>query len=260
MNNLDTAYNYRGFTSHRVLARVAGDLLPQFRISTKVGFFPDGHGAHHSLDPGRLRTAIWQSVDDLGVRPKTIFLHSPERTLASMDVAQGSGVLAAACVVLAEAVAFGLCDSWGIASWEPESVLAVQGERRVCPKPDLLLTRAGLSLDAATLDTVDQLAVRLDVDPLNRWGMSPFAGNTRDAAWHTTNLAPFLDHDQPHTSLQAAFRLAYDLPRVTHLAVGSDNPAHLRELVAATQLRVAAGTVDRYRQLIGRPGVMAGGP
>jgi pyridoxine 4-dehydrogenase len=259
VNSLDTAYNYRGFTSHRVLARVAGDLLPQFRISTKVGFFSGAAGTLHSLDPNRLRNAIWQSVDDLGVRPKTIFLHNPERTLAGMDVTQGCDVLAAACVVLAEAAAFGLCDSWGIASWKPEPVLAVLGERSACPTPNLLMTRAGLSLDASALAVVDQVAALLDVDPLNRWGMSPFAGNTRDAAWHTTNLAPFLDYGQPHTSLQAAFRLAYDLPRITHLAVGSDNPAHLHELVAATHLRVAAGTVDRYRQLIAQA-VMAGGP
>ena len=259
MNSLDTAYNYLDFTSHRVLARVVGDLLPQFRISTKVGFFSGAAGTLHSLDPSRLRSAIWQSVDDLGVRPKTIFLHSPERTLAGMDLTRGSDVLAAACFVLAEAAAFGLCDSWGIASWEPEPVLAALGERSACPTPDILMTRAGLSLDAATLAAVDQLATRLDVDLLNRWGMSPFAGDTRDAAWHTTNLAPFLDYGQPHTSLQAAFRLAYDLPRVTHLAIGSNNPAHLRELVAATHLRVAADTVDRYRQLIARA-VMAGGP
>lgn len=47
VTNLDTAYNYRGFTSHRTLASTASDLLSEFTISTKVGFFPSSRGHEH---------------------------------------------------------------------------------------------------------------------------------------------------------------------------------------------------------------------
>lgn len=252
---LDTAYNYFGFGSHRTLAQIGGDLLPQFTISTKVGFFPASKGTAHSLNPDRLRNAIWRSVDDLGVRPAVIFLHNPERTLAGMSAGQAGDALMAASFVLVEAVTCGLSDRWGIASWEPGPLLPVLQQQGGFPRPGVLMVRAGLSLDAATLDAVDQLVALINVTPANRWGMSPFAGSANDPTWHTTNLAPLLRSGQSHTSLQAAFRLAYELPRVSNMAVGSDNPAHLDELLAATRLQVAAGTITRYRQLIRRPAV-----
>ncbi len=81
MTDLDTAYNYRAFTSHRRLTATAGDLLSEFMISTKVGFFPGDREPEHSLDPVRLRRAIHQSVQDLGIQPDVVLLHNPERTL-----------------------------------------------------------------------------------------------------------------------------------------------------------------------------------
>ncbi|HWR49332.1 MAG TPA: hypothetical protein VN327_17240, partial [Pseudonocardiaceae bacterium] len=81
---LDTGYNYLGFTSHRTLARTAGDLLPEFMISTKVGFFPGSARAEHSLDPRRLRQAVEESVEDLCRPPDVVLLHNPERTLAAL--------------------------------------------------------------------------------------------------------------------------------------------------------------------------------
>jgi aryl-alcohol dehydrogenase-like predicted oxidoreductase len=85
--SVDTAYNYRGFTSHRVLAETAGDLLAEFTLSTKVGFFPGTGGrVVHCLQPGPLRTAIERAVDDLGRTPDVVFLHNPERTLASVNI------------------------------------------------------------------------------------------------------------------------------------------------------------------------------
>jgi aryl-alcohol dehydrogenase-like predicted oxidoreductase len=118
------------------------------------------------------------------------------------------------------------------------------------------MTRAGLTLDTATLNTAEEVATLLRISPANRWGMSPFAGSTADTAWRTTSLTPFLEAGQPHTPLQVACRLAYELPSVTHLATGTDNPAHLAELVAATDLAVSTDVVDRYRQLIS-PAAMA---
>ncbi len=80
--------------------------------------------------------------------------------------------------------------------------------------------------------------------------MSPFAGSTRDLAWRDTDLSAFLDDQQDHTSIQVAFRLAYDLPQVARVVVGTTNPTHLAELTAATRLRISPDTIPRYRQLI----------
>ncbi|MGH3972075.1 MAG: hypothetical protein ACRDS9_01925 [Pseudonocardiaceae bacterium] len=93
------------------------------------------------------------------------------------------------------------------------------------------------------------LAVALD----RRWGMSPFGGSTTDEAWRAVNLSAFLLTDQPVSTPQAAFRLAYELPAVTQVAVSTNNPAHLRELVAATELVVNDEAIYRYRQLIQPP-------
>ncbi|MFK8909432.1 hypothetical protein [Streptomyces sp. YS-3] len=70
----------------------AGDLLPNFSLSTKVGFFPGGH----SLDPARLRTAVEQAVKDLGREPDLVFLHNPEHS------ASDTGRLGPACAALAD--------------------------------------------------------------------------------------------------------------------------------------------------------------
>lgn len=93
----------------------------------------------------------------------------------------------------------------------------------------------------------------LAVAPGRRWGMSPFGGSTTDKAWRTVNLSAFLLTDQPVSTPQAAFRLAYELPPVVQVAVGTSNPAHLRELVAATELVVNDEAICRYRQLIQAP-------
>lgn len=230
---------------------MTGRLLPQFTISTKVGFFPGQAGSVHSLDPARLRRAVQESVDDLGVQPEVVFLHNPERTLVTLPPEHGSDQLAVACAVLAEATRSGLCRSWGIASWNPIPLLSpLRHNQGVMPSPAVLMVRAGLSLNADTLDASEQLLALLGVDSNGKWGMSPFGGDTNDPAWTTTNMAAFLQPEQKWSNWQAAFRLAYDLPQVTRLAVGTSNPAHLHELVEATRLRVRNTTITRYRQLI----------
>lgn len=133
-----------GFTSHRALARVAGDLLGEFILSTKVGFFPDDDAlgcAVHSLDPARLREAVERSVGELGRTPDVVFLHSPERTLAGVPVTEGRCQLAAACEALAETVATGLCGAWGIASWDPRPIMKVIDKDTPGIQPGGLLLR-----------------------------------------------------------------------------------------------------------------------
>jgi aryl-alcohol dehydrogenase-like predicted oxidoreductase len=51
--------------------------------------------------------------------------------------------------------------------------------------------------------------------------------------------------------MQAAYRLAFELPTVQRVAVGTRKVGHLHELVDAVKLRVADGTINRYRELIG---------
>ena len=114
-----------------MLARVAGDLLGEFALSTKVGFFANGDPAgcaQHSLEAARLRETVERSTEDLGRTPDLVFLHSPERTLAGSPTSEGRCQLAAACNALAETVAAGLCRAWGIASWDPRSVVKVIDE------------------------------------------------------------------------------------------------------------------------------------
>lgn len=256
MRGLDTAYNYQRFTSHRALSRVAGDLLGQFVLSTKVGFFANGDPAgctQHSLDAARLREAVERSTENLGRTPDFVFLHSPERTLAGLPTSEGRRQLAAACNALAETVTAGLCGAWGIASWDPRSVVKVIDEDVPGIQPRALLLRAGLSVANPILSAGEQMCRVLGVAPDRRWGMSPFGGSTSNRAWHAANLGAFLQPEQSCSALQAAFRLAYELPPVVRVAVGTSNPAHLGELVAATELVVNDNTIGWYRQLIQTP-------
>jgi hypothetical protein len=43
---------------------------------------------------------------------------------------------------------------------------------------------------------------------------------------------------------------AGELPTCAGVAVGTNSPAHLRELVAASRLRVDTDMIDRYRRLL----------
>ncbi|MFD9689865.1 aldo/keto reductase [Kitasatospora sp. NPDC059088] len=112
---IDTASNYLGHHSHRTLATVAGDLLPKFSISTKVGYFEDGH----SLLPERLRHAVEKTAKDLGHEPGTILLHNPEHSAPDAET------LTHACAALVDATAAGLCEHWGISTWDPRPLVGL---------------------------------------------------------------------------------------------------------------------------------------
>ena len=219
-------------------------------MSTKVGYFPSGGAGRplqHSLEPARLRQAIEQSVDELGRCPDVVFLHNPEQTLRELPAEQARDRLDMASVALVEAVAAGWCGAWGIASWDLRSVAAAI---RPDLPPTVLLLRAGLTVAAPILSAADELCRRLDIPPEGRWGMSPFGGSTTDPAWQAIAQAGFLSDEHQATTAQVAFRLAYELPSVTRVAVGTTNRNHLDELVAATELDVSEAAVARYRQLL----------
>jgi len=176
-----------------------------------------------------------------------VFLHNPEQTLGGLPVDDARDCLDEACLALVEAVADGFCGSWGIASWDPRPVAAA-----ICLDlpPTVLLLRAGLTVAAPILAAADDLHRRLDIPPGGRWGMSPFGGSTTDLAWQAVAQAGLLTDGQQATAAQVAFRLAYELPPVTRVAVGTTNRKHLGELVTATELDVSAAAVARYRQLL----------
>nr|CEL14305.1 hypothetical protein [Kibdelosporangium sp. MJ126-NF4]CTQ88672.1 hypothetical protein [Kibdelosporangium sp. MJ126-NF4] len=253
VRGIDTAYNYSRFTSHRRLAAVAADLLSQFTVSTKVGFFPDDHAAGqvgHSLEPMRLRQAIERSADDLGRTPDVVFLHNPERTLSTIPTSAGGNTLVAACAVLADAVTTGLCSAWGIASWDPSPLAEL--DSIVDPKPDVLMLRAGLSLNEPMFKTCEHVSRVFGVPPERRWGMSPFGSEGQHAAWQSANLDVFVPGQRASVH-QAAFRLAFELPPAARIAVGTSKSGHLADLVDASGLTVDPAMVRRYRSLIAAP-------
>ncbi|MEU0518495.1 aldo/keto reductase [Streptosporangium sp. NPDC006007] len=230
---LDTASNYLGHRSHEVLKTVADDLLPKFSVSTKVGYFPEGH----SLAPTRLRAGVEQAAKDLGREPDTVLLHNPERSHPDAEM------LAQACAVLADAAQTGLCGGWGVSSWDPRPLVGLD-----VPCPDVLMVRSGLLVGVDILEAAEALVTRWL--PSQVWGMSPFSGSTTEAVWGKFDPRIFLRHSPPATTVQAAFRSAYGLPRVDAVAVGTDNVNHLWELIGALAYEVDNQVVREYRQLL----------
>ncbi|WP_019629344.1 aldo/keto reductase [Actinomadura atramentaria] len=246
---IDTSFSYHDFASHRTLARKAGDLLREFTVSTKIGFFPARHGAEHSLDPMRLRTALEQTNRDLGRTPDLVFLHNPERSLRPRHIQQAREVLGQACAALDEAAADGLCGAWGIASWNPEGLPAlIDGSM---PRPHALMVRSGLFVGIETLDASAALAARWDAPGTACWGMSPFAGDASNAAREGLDPRLFLRGAAADCSrAAAAFRVACRLPSVSSLAVGADDPRHLGALLDSLRFAVDDRRIRRYVELL----------
>ncbi|MFJ8248327.1 aldo/keto reductase [Streptomyces sp. NPDC094466] len=230
---LDTASNYFRHRSHEVLRTVADDLLPNFSVSTKVGYFPEGH----SLAPARLRAGVEQAAKDLGREPDVVLLHNPEHSHPDAET------FTQACVVLSDAAQAGLCGGWGVSSWDPRPLADLDA-----PRPDVLMVHAGLLVGVDVVEAAEALVARWR--PSQVWGMSPFGGSTNQTVWGKFDPRIFLRDSPPATRVQAAFRSAYSLPRVDAVAVGTDNVDHLRELVDALAYEVDDQVVREYRQLL----------
>ncbi|MGW9346221.1 aldo/keto reductase [Nocardiopsis flavescens] len=237
VTRLDTAYNYQRFTAHRALAIAAGPALARFNITTKVGFFPEGH----NLDPERLRRAVRQAGDDLGRVPDTVLLHNPECSIEGFEKA---------CETLLHMRESGLCHAWGISTWNPHQLTEHAWS---LPHPDTIMVRAGLSVPAPVLDAAERLTKQLRAREVH--GMAPFGGNATDPLWTHVDTSLFLAPEQQASSLQAAIAVAFTIPGVARIAVGTSSPAHLAEIVQAESLTVSPETVERYRSLLrGRTG------
>ncbi|MFI1563769.1 aldo/keto reductase [Streptomyces sp. NPDC020490] len=244
---LDTSTNYLGFRSHQILARTAGDLLPKFTVSTKVGYFPGPDGAEHSLDPVRLQRAVERAAMDLGREPDLVFLHNPEHSLREAAL-HNRDALAQACTALDTAAANGLCAAWGVASWDPSPLLSLIDQ--TAPRPSVLMVRAGLLVGAGALDAADALTKAWDLGGGEVWGMSPFGGSATAPVWDRIDPRAFVRDSTPLSRVQAAFRTAYHLPEVDSVAVGTDDPAHLSDLVGALAGEVEERTIQEYRSLL----------
>ncbi|MER6789327.1 aldo/keto reductase [Streptomyces sp. NPDC000658] len=247
VTGLDTSSNYLGFLSHSTLARTAADLLPRFTVSTKVGYFRTPDRAEHSLDPCRLRTAVEQAGRDLGREPDLVFLHNPEHSLRA-PAPRGRDALAQACAALDDSTAKGLCGAWGIASWDPSPLSGLIDS--TMPRPSVLMVRAGLLVGNRTLSAADALSAVWGLDEGKLWGMSPFGGNTNAPVWGRVDPRVFVRDGDGLSHVQAAFRAAYHLPRVGAVAVGTDEPTHLSELVDALTCAVDERAIREYRSLL----------
>ncbi|WP_262391194.1 aldo/keto reductase [Nocardiopsis sp. CNR-923] len=232
MTGLDTAYNYQHFSSHQALAAAAGEALDEFEITTKVGFFPQGH----DLSPERLRQAVRQTVDDLGRVPDTVLLHNPECSVDGFE---------AACEALVRIRDDGLCREWGISTWSPQELV---GRSWALPPPDVIMVRAGLSVPAPVLDATERLTIGLGAKKV--YGMAPFGGNANDPIWSKVDTHLFLTPGQQAHTLQAALAAAFAIPEVERIAVGTSSPTHLAHIVQARSLTISPAVIERYRALL----------
>jgi pyridoxine 4-dehydrogenase len=234
VTEVDTAFSYTDFTAHKLLAAVDPEITTQLSITTKVGFFPDGH----DLTPARLSAAAHQIADELGRPPDTLLLHNPERSAPSFT---------RACEELIRLRDVGLCGSWGVSTWDPGALLG----RDVPGRPDMVMVRCGLAVPARILAAGEQFITTLQ--PREVRGMSPFGGSTAAPIWSKVDSARFLTpaaQVKEPSRIQAAFAVAFSVPRVTAVAVGTQDASHLGQLCDAAELQADPDTVARYRALL----------
>ncbi|MDN3359246.1 aldo/keto reductase [Actinomadura sp. DC4] len=251
IRDLDTSYSYFDFASHVTLAKTIPDLLGEFFISTKIGYFPGSGELEHSLDPKRLFRAAERTATDLARPPALLMLHNPERGIILGDSREHyRESLSLAIDAMARASRSGLCGAWGISTWLHRSFLAALESTPIEQKPSVLMVRCGLKVSAADLDAADDLFACLDLPPEGRWGMSPFGGAPRHTFWKSVIYKPLLAPDEEVTVHQAAFRLSFELPRVDRVAVGCDSPEHLAELIQTRTLTVPEEAIHAYRSVL----------
>lgn len=134
INLIDTAINYRGQRSERMIGRVlAASPLPreQVFVCTKAGFVPEGMSLPaglirpgdlvagcHSMSPVFLAHQLQTSLDNLGLEAVDVFyLHNPETQQAELSREEFYRRVQAAFVVLEKMADQGRIGSYGIATW-----------------------------------------------------------------------------------------------------------------------------------------------
>lgn len=241
ITEVDVSASYHRGHAHRLLATAAGELLDQFTISTKVS---------PRSDLAALKEQTWRAADELGTGPAAVLVHKPERTLSILDNSAALRWWSSVAETMTECVAAGACRSWGIACWDPRPAVPVIADTESLPRPDVAMVRVGLLVPASVLTAAEDLLTRLRLAPVNRWGMSPFAGDP--GLLTETGIHQFLGPaaDAGSSTTAVALASAWHLPRVARLAVGTASTDHLAELVAAGQIPVDADRIKRYRRWI----------
>lgn len=112
------------------------------------------------------------------------------------------------------------------------------------------MIRAGLLVGIETLDAGDALAEAWNLSNSTVWGMSPFGGSASAPVWGRIDPRLFFRDNSGLSRVQAAFRTAYQLPQVNTVAVGTDEPAHLGELIASLASEADEQVVHEYRSLL----------
>jgi hypothetical protein len=113
------------------------------------------------------------------------------------------------------------------------------------------MVRSGLLVGQDDLDASLTLVRHYGLDTDACWGMSPFGGLERNVAAEAFPVERLIvPAGPPASTRQAVFRLSYELPRVSRVAVGTNNPDHLAELVDAVSLTVDHDAVSRYQRLL----------
>ena len=249
---IDTAYNYFSFKSHQTLARIAGDLLPLFTISTKLGFFPISDGTQHSLGPKRLRQALEETTEKLQRPPNVALLHNPEHSLRNLEDNAAKACLAKAFMALQEATDSRLCHAWGISTWGPRPLVSVLQSLKgsSLSRPTVAMVRTGVLVSSGVLDAAEFMCNQLGVDDAGRWGMSPLGGDGHAEVWRPVDCRALLMPGQECSKLQAAFRLAFALPTVTQVAVSTNRSDHLQAMIEAKSLKIDADKLVRYRRML----------
>ncbi|MGH3719677.1 MAG: hypothetical protein ACRDRI_12745 [Pseudonocardiaceae bacterium] len=89
--------------------------------------------------------------------------------------------------------------------------------------------------------------------------MSPFGGEATHPVWERVDARQFLQgRTQECSPAQSAFRVAYELPHVSRMAVSVGIVEHLAQLVAATAFDANDNRIARYRALLCAKAVTTG--
>lgn len=233
------AATYHEGQAHRLLATAAGGLLDRFTISTKVS---------PRAGLPTLAEQAKRAAGDLGRAPAVMLVHNPEHFLRDLDHDQACRWWGATAETISGLVASGLCRSWGLACWDPRPLQGLLDAPAwtQAPQPSVAMVRSGLLVPADVLAASEELLHRLP-HTAERWGMSPFAGEPH--LLDNVNLAPFLAADTRGAALlPTALAVAFHLPAVSRIAIGTSNRAHLDQLVAGATLTVDQQRVRAYRR------------
>jgi aryl-alcohol dehydrogenase-like predicted oxidoreductase len=245
VEHLDTAYNYDGF---RNIDRLAALQAPSaFKITSKVGFFKSPEGSSvHSLAPSQLFWAVEDTVARLGAPLDVILLHNPEEA-ARTSLGNLASALASAGHTLQLAVHEGLARRWGLSIWQPAALLEQLGELNL--KPDVLMTRAGLSVGPSDMAAIELCRDALAWPGIEHRGMAPLGGARRAPhLLRAADLTSFVRDEA--TNAQAAVRASFELPRVDLITIGTSDAVHLQQAVAACAMDIDETRLTAYRDIL----------